>query len=95
MLQPKFIHNFTGHLISLCLGILSMAKVSSNYIEVSVLHAEVVGDTALIANHAFHGSFGDFHPSDIWDLVDELISDEHYEEHLPHLQELSRDSIKA
>lgn len=85
MLQPKFIHNFTGHLISLCLGILSMAKVSSDYIEVSVLHAKVVRDATFVANHAFHGSLSDFHPSNIWDLVDELISDEHYEKHLPHL----------
>ena len=56
-------------------------------VKVTIHEGEVVGDAALVPNHASHGTFSNLHGADIGRLPEQLALNEAEKEHFPHFKE--------
>ena len=72
-----------------------MAQVASDEIEVAIHEGEIEGNGTLVANHAAHRAHRQLHGTNIGCLRKQFSSDKDNQEHLPHLEELCRDSCEA
>lgn len=75
MLQTQLIDEFASHLVPELLRVLPVAQVSRDYVEVSVLEGEVVGNASFVADHVFE-AFGYLHCAHVRCLLKQVTLDE-------------------